>query len=74
MVRLGAALDVWAAGVILASLLTRRYPFFKLRGDNGDGFMAAQAIGAMGTRHVQIGMASIRTSSHRSCYGLPLGT
>ena len=28
------AVDVWAAGIILISILTRRYPFFKSQDDN----------------------------------------
>jgi cell division control protein 7 len=44
------AVDIWSAGVIFLSLLTRRYPFFQA---SDDMTALAQIISVMGSNEVQ---------------------
>lgn len=54
------AVDVWAAGVVLASALTARYPFFRA----GDDVAAlAELADLVGTEPLQRAAASLGASS-----------
>ena len=45
------AVDIWSAGVILLSILSGRYPFFRAHNDLS---ALAQIIGLMGTRECTV--------------------
>lgn len=57
--RQGPAVDTWAAGVVLASMLTARYPFFRA---SDDASALAELADLLGTLPLQRTAASLGTS------------
>ncbi|XP_045501631.1 cell division cycle 7-related protein kinase-like [Colias croceus] len=58
--RQGTALDTWAAGVVLASVLTARYPFFRA---SDDVSALAELADLLGTEPIQRVAASLACSA-----------
>lgn len=65
------AIDVWAAGIIMASMLTKRYPLLKpLKTDHSDLAMLVQIIELLGLPMVKAAARAIGTYAWSHCVWL----
>lgn len=70
LANLPSAVDMWAAGIVLASLLTRRYPLLHLqKSERPDLCMLAQIVELVGLSAVERAAKSLGKALTMECQG-----